>query len=148
LPFHPTQADQRRPSIRHASDALVSSASFIRYSNYRRSRRRVPIDIDRLTEAELIDLNRRIVERLKFLSQMRAHAQMLDFSIGDRVCFDADPFRTVSGVIVKYNRKTVTIMTADGQPWRVSPSLLRHESPTKRTEPTGRRLVELNGPED
>jgi len=27
----------------------------------------------------LIDLNRRIVERLKFLSQMRAHARMLDF---------------------------------------------------------------------
>jgi hypothetical protein len=32
------------------------------------------IDIDRLTEAELIDLNRRIVERLRFLQQMRAHA--------------------------------------------------------------------------
>ena len=27
-------------------------------------------NIDHLTEAELIDLNRRIVERLKFLSQM------------------------------------------------------------------------------
>ena len=47
----------------------------------------MPIDIDRLTEAELVDLNRRVVERLKFLSQMRAHAQMLDFSIGDRVSF-------------------------------------------------------------
>jgi hypothetical protein len=75
----------------------------------------MPIDIDRLTEAELIDLNRRIVEGLKFLSQMRAHAQMLDFSIGDRVCFDVDPFRTGSGVIVKSNRKTVTILSADGQ---------------------------------
>lgn len=32
-------------------------------------------NIDHLTEAELIDLNRRIVERLKFLSQMRAHAR-------------------------------------------------------------------------
>lgn len=31
------------------------------------------IDIDRLTEAELIDLNHRIVERLRFLQQMRAH---------------------------------------------------------------------------
>ena len=108
----------------------------------------MPIDIDRLTEAELIDLNRRIVERLKFLSQMRAHAQMLDFSIGDRVCFDADPFRTVSGVIVKYNRKTVTILAGDGQPWRVSPSLLRHEAPMKSAEPAGRRLVRLDGPED
>ena len=43
------------------------------------------IDIDRLTEAVLIDLNNRIVERLRFLHQMRAHAQMLDFKIGDLV---------------------------------------------------------------
>lgn len=35
------------------------------------------IDIDRLTEAELFDLNHRIVARLKFLQQMRAHAGML-----------------------------------------------------------------------
>jgi hypothetical protein len=42
-------------------------------------------DIDRLTEAELIDLNHRIVERLRFLRQMRAHKQMLEFRIGDRV---------------------------------------------------------------
>ena len=41
------------------------------------------IDIDGLTEAELIDLNNRVVERLKFLRHMRAHSQMLEFSIGD-----------------------------------------------------------------
>ena len=45
------------------------------------------IDIDRLTEAELIDLNNRIVERLRFLNQMKAHSQMLEFRIGDRECF-------------------------------------------------------------
>ena len=45
------------------------------------------IDIDKLSEEELIDLNHRIVERLRFLSQMRAHSQMLDFKIGDRVTF-------------------------------------------------------------
>ena len=35
------------------------------------------IDIDRLSEAELVDLHHRIVERLRFLEQMRAHARML-----------------------------------------------------------------------
>ena len=45
------------------------------------------IDIDRLTEAELIDLNNSIVERLRFLHQARAHARMLAFSVGDRVAF-------------------------------------------------------------
>ena len=37
------------------------------------------IDIDKLTEPELVDLNNRIVARLKFLQQMRAHASMLEF---------------------------------------------------------------------
>jgi hypothetical protein len=45
------------------------------------------IDIDKLSEEELIDLNHRIVERLRFLNQMRAHSQMLDFKIGDRLLF-------------------------------------------------------------
>jgi len=51
----------------------------------------VRIDIDALTEAELIDLNNRIVERLRFLNQMRAHGQMLQFKIGDRVSFQPRP---------------------------------------------------------
>jgi hypothetical protein len=33
------------------------------------------IDIDGLSEAELTDLNNRVVERLKFLRHMRAHSQ-------------------------------------------------------------------------
>ena len=36
------------------------------------------IDIDKLSEEELIDLNNRIVERLRLLTQMRAHSQMLE----------------------------------------------------------------------
>jgi hypothetical protein len=35
------------------------------------------IDIDQLTEPELIDLNRRVIERLRFLNQMKAHPRML-----------------------------------------------------------------------
>jgi hypothetical protein len=40
------------------------------------------INIDRLSEAELIDLDHRIVERFRFLQQMRAHARMIKFMIG------------------------------------------------------------------
>jgi hypothetical protein len=35
------------------------------------------LDIDRLTEPELIDLNNRIVARLRLLRELRAHAEML-----------------------------------------------------------------------
>jgi hypothetical protein len=45
--------------------------------------------IDRLSQAELIDLNHRIVERFRFLAQIHAHVQMLKFRIGGRVCFRA-----------------------------------------------------------
>jgi hypothetical protein len=82
------------------------------------------IDIDKLTEAELIDLNNRIVARLQFLAQMRAHAQMLEFKIGDRVSFQPDGHRRVVGMLTRYNRKTVTVITDDGQRWNVTPRLL------------------------
>ena len=83
------------------------------------------IDIDRLTEAELIDLNHRIVERLRFLQQMRSHARMLEFSIGDRVEFQPDGHPVVVGMLTRYNRKTVTVVTSSGQRWNVAPHFLR-----------------------
>jgi hypothetical protein len=83
------------------------------------------IDIDKLTEAQLIDLNHRVVARLKFLQQMRTHAHMLDFSIGETVAFQPEGRPVLSGVIAKYNRKTVTIITPNGEQWNVSPGFLR-----------------------
>lgn len=83
------------------------------------------INIDHLTEAQLLDLNRRIVERLKFLAQMRAHASMLDFSVGDRVSFQPPGRPTQFGVLTRYNKKTVTVITEEGGHWNVAPQLLR-----------------------
>jgi hypothetical protein len=92
------------------------------------------IDIDRLTEQELIELNHRIVARLKILREMRAHAQMLDFNIGDRVCFQPDGYPLVTGILTKYNRKTVSVLSDQGQRWNVSPGLLRR--PEKPVNPS------------
>jgi hypothetical protein len=87
-------------------------------------------DIDKLSEAELVDLNNSIVQRLRFLHQMRAHADMLEFRIGDRVSFRPQGRARVVGMLTRYNRKTVTVITDDGQHWNVSPQLLqRVESP-------------------
>lgn len=104
------------------------------------------IDIDRLSEPELIDLNRRIVERLRFLSQLRAHRAMLEFRIGDRVAFQTDGSQTIHGILTRYNKKTVSVITDDGRRWTVSPSLLYPASVTgEHTEPknvTPRRILE------
>lgn len=82
------------------------------------------IDIDSLTETELADLNNRIVERLRFLHQARAHVSMLKFSIGDKVTFRPDGRGDISGVIIRYNKKTVSVLAVDGQKWTISPAYL------------------------
>lgn len=83
------------------------------------------IEIDGLTEAELIDLNNRVVERLRFLSQARAHSRMLEFSVGDRVSFQPEGREPLLGVLTRYNKRTVTVITEQGQRWNVSPGALR-----------------------
>ncbi len=83
------------------------------------------IDIDKLTEAELIDLNNRIIQRLRFFQQMRAHRSMLEFSLGERVCFQPDGRPLLYGVITRYNKKTVTVITDVGEHWNVAPAVLR-----------------------
>lgn len=103
------------------------------------------IDIDKLTEDELIDLNHRVVERLRFLAQMRAHGAMLRFSIGQRVSFDPGDRATVTGTLTKYNRKTVTVITDDGHRWNVSPNYLREAEP-KDITPKKNNVVRLRSP--
>jgi hypothetical protein len=101
------------------------------------------IDIDKLTEAELIDLNNRVVARLQFLAQMRAHAQMLEFKIGDRVSFQPDGHRRIVGMLTRYNRKTVTVVTDDGQRWNVSPRLLGLADEPQRSGNPAANIVPL-----
>jgi len=90
------------------------------------------ININNLSEEELVDLNNRIVERLRFLNQARAHSRMLDFRIGDRVSFQPEGRPMLIGVLTRYNRKTVTVITEGGERWNVAPGLLH-------------RIVEVSG---
>jgi len=101
------------------------------------------IDIDKLTEAELIDLNNRVVARLRFLTEMRAHARMLEFKIGDRVSFEPDGHPTVVGMVTRYNKKTVTVVTDAGQRWNVAPSLLRRIQDARRANRGDSNVIDL-----
>ena len=83
------------------------------------------IDIDHLTEAELVDLNHRIVQRLRLISQVRAHTAMLEFRIGDRVTFEPEGRAPVFGILTRYNKKSVTVITDEGHRWNISPRFLR-----------------------
>lgn len=93
----------------------------------------MPVDIDQITHDELVALNHRIVERLKFLDSMQAHKHMMAFNIGARVSFDSPKDGRLLCTPVKFNRKTVTVVTDNGQKWNISPHLL---SPVRDAKPT------------
>lgn len=89
------------------------------------------IDIDALSEKDLIDLNHRIVARLRFLHQMHSHAEMLDFRIGEKVRFRPPGRGEITGTLTRYNKKTVTVIAEDGEHWNVAPSFLSSAEPPK-----------------
>lgn len=82
------------------------------------------IDLTQLNEDELVELNHRVVERLRHLRQTRSDSAMRQFLVGDRVAFQPECGHEVVGTVVRLNRKTVTVMSSDSHPWRVAPSFL------------------------
>lgn len=81
--------------------------------------------IKRLDEEDLLFLNRLIVERLNLIAQAKATALMTSFTRGERVRFQASDGRMLEGVVLRLNKKTISVLTDDGCRWNVSPGLLR-----------------------
>ncbi len=101
------------------------------------------IDIDSMSYDELVKLNHKIVERLKFLDSMHTHKEMMQFSPGDQVCFEPPGRGKQFGTLVKYNRKTVTVITESGQKWNVSPHLLRKVKNVKSSKNSQGKIINL-----
>jgi hypothetical protein len=57
----------------------------------------VMIDPARLSEGELVELNRRIVERLRLIRYARRLVDLARFSVGMRVKFTTDDEQTLQG---------------------------------------------------
>jgi hypothetical protein len=112
---------------------------------HRKANRMRHIDIDSLSEDELIELNHKVVARLRFLSQMRSHSAMLDFRVGERVKFHRDGDDALVGTLIRYNKKTVTVVTDAGQHWNVSPSLLTRANPPAAANANGAGVTRFPG---
>lgn len=82
--------------------------------------------IKTLDEKELLYLNRLVVERLKLLAQQKSTTQMSRFNIGERVCFIDTFGKEQKGIIVKLNKKTISVKTDNGENWNVAPAFLKH----------------------
>jgi hypothetical protein len=82
------------------------------------------IDLNNLSEEELIELNHQVVKRIELFRQTRDHYTMLAFRVGERVRFHSSRGFLVTGLLTRLNRKTVTIVTQAGEQWNVAPGLL------------------------
>ena len=105
----------------------------------------MPINIDNLSEEELIELNHKIVERLKFLESIHAHNEMMQFSPGEQVSFEPAGRGRQIGTLVKFNKKTVTVITDVGQQWNVSPHLLTKLKDAKPEQKNAGQVIGLHG---
>ena len=101
----------------------------------------MPIDIDGLSFEELLELNQRVVARLKMLESMQTHIEMMRFNPGQRVSFAHGGGRLM-GTLVKYNRKTVTVVTDNGQRWNITPPAVSGEGCRHRRAATTDRQEE------
>ncbi|HBE90648.1 MAG: hypothetical protein A3E37_02990 [Candidatus Andersenbacteria bacterium RIFCSPHIGHO2_12_FULL_46_9] len=79
--------------------------------------------LDELNEQEMRVLHRKVIERLKLFAKIKQLKAISQFSVGDRVTFTHNDER-ISGKVIRLNRKTVTVHTADHYDWTVSPSLV------------------------
>ncbi len=86
--------------------------------------RRIEDFIKTLGEKELRYINRLVIERLKLINQEKSTTQMKRFNIGERVQFTDSVGAKKTGIIIKLNKKTVSIHTDDGESWNVAPGLL------------------------
>jgi hypothetical protein len=101
-------------------------------------------DINSMSYEELIELNHKIVEKLKFLDSMHTHKEMMQFSPGDQVFFKPSGRNKQFGTLVKYNKKTVTVITESGQKWNVSPHLLRKVKNIKSIKNSQGKIINLS----
>ena len=68
---------------------------------------------------------------------------MLELNIGERVSFQPEGHGVLHGIIVKYNRKSVTITAETGQQWNVSPSHLRKSGPVPATSASDAKVIDM-----
>ena len=83
------------------------------------------LNIDKLTEDELPALNQRVLARLRLLEQHDTLNSMVKFEVGQQVSF-SQQWIIRSGILIKFNPKTVVVRTLEGMRWIVPPQLLSH----------------------
>jgi len=81
------------------------------------------ISVDWLDYDELLSLHHVIVDRLNVLETLHAHEKMVALGMGAKVSFETNQGRQF-GTVVKFNQKTVGVVSDAGRRWNIAPLLL------------------------
>jgi len=92
------------------------------------------MDIEQLTLPELVAINKKVVERIRYLHSLKTQSQLDRFQPGDRVGF-LNEGRLVEGVVVRVNQKTLSVHTSDGYRWKIHPHFLTKRTPSSSDHP-------------
>jgi hypothetical protein len=84
----------------------------------------LPDNLKQWSYEELASLNRAIVAHLKERNAVKAEMSMQQFQRGNIVQFQSSDGEQVQGTVIRLNKKTVSLVTAAGAQWNVSPHLL------------------------
>lgn len=84
------------------------------------------LEIERMSLEELFALHKRVVRRIEYLQSLKTATELNQFAVGDRVSFQSDG-RALEGVVVRVNRKTLSVRTEDSH-WTIHPRFLTKRS--------------------
>ncbi|MGV8948487.1 MAG: hypothetical protein ACOH2E_03865 [Candidatus Paracaedibacter sp.] len=90
-------------------------------------------DIENLTVQELIDLNEKVIRRLKELKSQEERKAATQFRINDIVSFTTRDNKKIIGFVTSTRKSKISIFTEDNEKWNVPPTILSpEEKPSKK----------------
>ncbi len=91
------------------------------------------IDIEHLSTEALIELNKKIVSRIKELRAQEQFKAAAQFRMGDVVSFPNNDKVKTTGFIISIRKSTISVLTENNERWNVSATLLTpEEKPSKK----------------
>lgn len=89
------------------------------------------MDINELSRNELIELNRRVIERIEFLDKCDMETKKKEFRIGDIAKFEDPSGNIHECIIIRFNKKTVTVSTGKDGRWNIPHHALKPSTLTE-----------------
>jgi hypothetical protein len=91
------------------------------------------INIEHLSADDLMELNKKIVSRIKELKAQEQFKAAARFRMGDVVSFSDKNNVKTTGFITSIRKSTISVLTENNEHWNVSASLLTpEEKPSKK----------------